>query len=86
MFQIVRIDPLHHHSTDAIIGCQCSWRGEYAYHNPKCAGAIAARMQCADYERGGDGVFYVIRHGGSALKPIHDAIQAVQDELFDCPF
>ena len=63
MYQIVRLTPVYHFSTDAYLGTRVVERS-HGYLSRALAHKLAARRWSADYEGCGDDSFYVVPFGG----------------------
>lgn len=67
MFQIVRLTPVYHFSTDAYLGTKVAERS-HGYLTLALAHKIASARAQADYEGYGDDSFVVVPFGGSPYR------------------
>lgn len=86
-YQIVRIIPTYHYSTDALIGYSADPL-PMAYFSEALANKLAGRMQDADYNACGDDSFRVVEYGASAfhLSASNRFIPNDRDAFSDMPF
>lgn len=82
MYQIVRIYPLYHAFTDAMIG-SAAQRLPMAYHSEALAHKLAGRLTDEDYRSCGDDHFVVVPYGES---PFRFRLPAPAAPADDCPF
>lgn len=81
-FQIVRISPVYHCTTDAMIGSKAD-RLPMAYSSEALAHKLAGRWTDEDYRNYGDDHFVVVPYGAS---PFSEAIRPTFDAFADMPF
>ena len=65
-YQICRISPIYHHSTDGIIGSRATTLPNL-YETVACAEAIASKLHHENYESCGDDSFEIIVPGESVF-------------------
>jgi len=83
-FQICRISPVHHFSTDAMIGSNAT-RLPMNYNSEALAHKLAGRLARQEYEGFGDDYFVVVPFGGSPWRDVVRQASAMSD-LDDMPF
>lgn len=84
-YQIVRIVPQYHCSTDALIGYN-AYPLPMSYTNEKLAHILAGRLTDADYNAFGDDSFAVVEYGKSVWSHRRHTTQAKSFVDNDMPF